>query len=69
CKTDDISEINCTGYFSAIGHKPNTEVFVKYLKTDEVGYLLVQHVMVHFIKINQLWLLEAEIQRVKKLLF
>ena len=44
CKTDDISEINCTGYFSAIGHKPNTEVFVKYLKTDEVGYLLADGV-------------------------
>ena len=33
--TNEISEIECKGYFSAIGHKPNTDIFLKYLETDE----------------------------------
>ena len=28
------------GFFLAIGHNPNTEVFKKYLTTDETGYLV-----------------------------
>ena len=28
------------GFFVAIGHKPNTDIFKKWLKTDDVGYLL-----------------------------
>ncbi|MCK6575025.1 thioredoxin-disulfide reductase [Myxococcota bacterium] len=31
-----------TGYFSAIGHKPNTDLFVGQLDMNEVGYLLVK---------------------------
>ena len=42
--TNEISEIECKGYFSAIGHKPNTEVFGATLKTDEVGYLVADGV-------------------------
>ena len=42
--TNEISEIECKGYFSAIGHKPNTDVFLKYLKTDDVGYLIADGV-------------------------
>ena len=42
--TNEISEIECKGYFSAIGHKPNTDVFLKYLKTDNVGYLIADGV-------------------------
>ena len=38
-KTGEISEIDITGFFVAIGHKPNTEVFKPYIDTDEVGYI------------------------------
>ncbi len=43
-ETNKISELSCEGYFSAIGHKPNTEVFTKFLKTDDVGYLIADGV-------------------------
>jgi len=43
-KSGEISEIECSGYFSAIGHKPNTEPFAEQLETDEVGYLITDGV-------------------------
>jgi thioredoxin reductase (NADPH) len=43
-KTGDVSEIECKGYFSAIGHKPNTEAFAGQLETDDVGYLITDGV-------------------------
>ena len=43
-ETNEVTEIDCKGYFSAIGHKPNTEVFGATLKTDEVGYLVADGV-------------------------
>ncbi len=43
-KTNEISEIECSGYFSAIGHKPNTEAFDGQLETDDVGYLIADGV-------------------------
>ena len=42
--TNEIREIECKGYFAAIGHKPNTEVFQGALETDEVGYLIAEGV-------------------------
>jgi thioredoxin reductase (NADPH) len=38
-KTKETQEIPCTGFFVAIGHKPNTDIFKDYLNMDEVGYL------------------------------
>lgn len=35
------SVIPVQGFFVAIGHKPNSEIFSDYLDTDEQGYLLV----------------------------
>ena len=32
-------DIAIDGFFLAIGHKPNTDVFKKYIDTDEVGYI------------------------------
>ena len=43
-KTGEITKIDCTGYFSAIGHKPNTDAFVGQLETDDVGYLIADGV-------------------------
>ena len=43
-KTGELSEISCTGYFSAIGHKPNTDAFEGQLDMDSVGYLITDGV-------------------------
>ncbi len=43
-KTGEVSEIKCTGYFAAIGHKPNTAAFVGQLDMDETGYLIADGV-------------------------
>ena len=32
-------EIKVTGFFVAIGHKPNSEIFADYLDMDETGYI------------------------------
>lgn len=39
--TKEEKVIDITGFFVAIGHKPNTDIFKDYLETDEVGYLKV----------------------------
>lgn len=38
-KTGESSSLKVDGFFLAIGHKPNTDLFKDYLETDEVGYL------------------------------
>ncbi|MBC7523715.1 MAG: thioredoxin-disulfide reductase [Flavobacterium sp.] len=38
--TDVISEIPATGFFVAIGHKPNTDIFKDFLNLDETGYII-----------------------------
>jgi thioredoxin reductase (NADPH) len=39
---DDEKEVNIKidGFFLAIGHKPNSDIFKKYLDTDSVGYII-----------------------------
>ncbi|WP_415060596.1 thioredoxin-disulfide reductase [Flavobacterium sp.] len=37
--TGKETEIPATGFFVAIGHKPNTDIFVDYLDLDETGYI------------------------------
>lgn len=39
-KTGEKKDIGVKGLFIAVGHKPNTEVFGDFLKTDENGYLI-----------------------------
>lgn len=34
------SDIEIDGFFLAIGHKPNSDIFSKYLETDETGYIV-----------------------------
>lgn len=46
-KTDEVTEVPASGYFSAIGHKPNTEPFDQ-LEKDEVGYLIADGVKTKF---------------------
>jgi len=38
--TDDISVIPATGFFLAIGHKPNTDIFKEYLELNPTGYII-----------------------------
>jgi thioredoxin reductase (NADPH) len=37
--TGEEKIIPCTGFFVAIGHKPNTDIFKDYLNLDETGYI------------------------------
>jgi thioredoxin reductase (NADPH) len=39
-KTKEERTLNVTGFFVAIGHKPNTDPFKKWLKTDNQGYII-----------------------------
>jgi len=39
-KTGDTQVLDVTGFFVAIGHKPNTDIFKEFLKTDETGYII-----------------------------
>ncbi len=36
---EQLVDIAIDGFFLAIGHKPNTDIFKQWLDTDEVGYL------------------------------
>ncbi len=38
-KTGEIKEIPITGFFVAIGHKPNTDIFKEFITLDETGYI------------------------------
>jgi thioredoxin reductase (NADPH) len=37
--TGEEKTIPCTGFFVAIGHKPNTDIFKDYLNLDSTGYI------------------------------
>jgi len=39
-KTQEISTLDVTGFFVAIGHQPNTDIFADWLDRDESGYLI-----------------------------
>ena len=38
-KTGEETTIPCTGFFVAIGHKPNTDIFKDFINLDETGYI------------------------------
>ncbi len=38
--TGNTFEIPATGFFVAIGHQPNTDIFKDYLNLDETGYII-----------------------------
>ena len=38
--TGEIKDIPATGFFVAIGHKPNTDIFKPYIDMDSTGYII-----------------------------
>lgn len=38
-KTGQEQTVTCTGFFVAIGHQPNTEIFKDFIDLDETGYI------------------------------
>ena len=38
--TNEAFEIPATGFFVAIGHKPNTDIFKDFIALDETGYII-----------------------------
>lgn len=38
-KTSQITEVPIKGFFVAIGHQPNSDIFKEYLDMDEAGYI------------------------------
>ncbi len=40
--TGEKTELDVKGFFVAIGHKPNTDIFKGWLEMDEAGYLIPQ---------------------------
>jgi thioredoxin reductase (NADPH) len=38
--TGEVKDIPATGFFVAIGHKPNTDIFNGWLDMDETGYII-----------------------------
>src|SRR5580765_2065509 len=41
-QTDEVSEFRADGLFVAIGHDPNTKLFVDWIDHDEAGYLVTK---------------------------
>ncbi|MFM7309519.1 MAG: thioredoxin-disulfide reductase [Flavobacteriales bacterium] len=39
-ETGEERTLQATGFFVAIGHKPNTDIFKPWINTDETGYIL-----------------------------
>jgi len=39
-QTGEMTEISVKGFFVAIGHQPNTDIFQGWLEMDETGYLI-----------------------------
>ncbi len=42
-KTGEDYKVDIQGFFLAIGHKPNSDIFTEFLETDDVGYINTIH--------------------------
>ena len=40
CHDNTMTEVPVSGFFVAIGHKPNSDVFKDYIHTDDQGYMI-----------------------------
>jgi thioredoxin reductase (NADPH) len=41
-ETDEVFELSTDGFFVAIGHDPNTSLFIDWLEHDDAGYLITR---------------------------
>jgi len=41
-KTGEKKKIDCKGYFAALGHKPNTEIFKGLIEMNDIGYIVLK---------------------------
>ncbi|WP_186757914.1 thioredoxin-disulfide reductase [Echinicola salinicaeni] len=41
-QTGEVTELDVTGFFVAIGHQPNTQIFEGVLDMDDAGYIITQ---------------------------
>jgi thioredoxin reductase (NADPH) len=41
-KTGEKKKIDCKGFFVALGHKPNTEVFKGLIEMNDIGYIVLK---------------------------
>lgn len=41
-QTQEVSQVEVAGFFVAIGHTPNTQIFKDWLDMDETGYLITK---------------------------
>ncbi len=46
-KTQEKKEIPVSGFFVAIGHKPNTDIFKDWLEMDPAGYIITKNGSTH----------------------
>lgn len=46
-QTKETEEIKVTGFFLAIGHTPNTEIFKEWIDMDETGYIVTKGKSTH----------------------
>ncbi len=42
-KSGEVQTIACKGYFAALGHVPNVELFREFLEVDDKGFLVRRH--------------------------
>jgi thioredoxin reductase (NADPH) len=43
-KTGELTDLNVTAVFVAIGHKPNTDIFKSFIELDDQGYIVTEKV-------------------------
>lgn len=41
-KTERLYDLPIDGFFLAIGHKPNSDIFKPFIETDEIGYIVTE---------------------------
>ncbi|MFA6291786.1 MAG: thioredoxin-disulfide reductase [Victivallales bacterium] len=41
-KTGEKKKIDCKGFFAALGHKPNTEIFKGLIEMNDIGYIVLK---------------------------
>ena len=41
-KSGEVFDVDVDGFFLAIGHHPNSDVFAEWIETDDAGYIKVK---------------------------